>query len=188
VVVDGSAGARRRAVPFARTRQIVLATAVLALTLAGHTSAHGALPSTAGLVLAAMIAGSLTLVATARDRSWAWLFAFLLASQLLLHAVLVVSSGEAHMMYGPEPLLPTGWMAVAHVLASMVAAVLLSRGDAALRAWTNLLRASIGIHLDPCLPIGAQPNAVAPQARWWPVTSERSWDVSRRGPPCPLSA
>ena len=182
--MDGSGGARRSVAPYTGTRRAALAGTVVALTLAGHSSAHGTLPSTAGLVLAVVIAAGLTFIAAARQRSVAWLFVFLLGSQLLLHALLVVSSGASHMTYGPMPLIPTGWMAVAHIVVTILAALALKHGDATLRAWAALLSTVLGLPPLAVGPVREQGiTAVAPLTRWWVKTSEILSDASRRGPP-----
>jgi len=181
--VEGTRGGRHPSAAFVVTRRIALAITIAVLTVSGHSAASGMLPSTAGLVLTVLIAASLTLAATSSRRSWAWLVAFLLGSQLLLHAVLVVSSGHAHMVNGPAPLVPTGWMALAHVVVTFVAAGLLVHGAAILDCWVALLTATLGVRMADLGPISSYTPVVRSVHRWWSIACERVWDSSRRGPP-----
>lgn len=188
IVVDGSGAVRGSAALFTGTRRAALTTVVLALTLAGHTSAHGMLPGTGGLLLVGVIAASLTLVATSRPRTWAWLFAFLLGTQLLLHVLLVVASGESHMRSGPAPLVPTGWMAVAHIVVSVIAAAVLARGEATLHAWAVLLAAPFLPPVSVLAPIGARRDRVPFFVPSWATSSDPRSEASLRGPPCAACA
>jgi hypothetical protein len=179
--VNGSTGARLPNAPFARVRQVVLASVIVFLTLAGHAAASGALPAIGGLLLAVLISSGLTLVAIARTRSWSWLFAFLLGSQVLLHGVLVVSSGHVH--GASSPLLPTAWMGVAHVVAAGLAAAALARGEAVLTSWAALLSASLGFTVAALDPVGAPVCSRTRVDSWFPITSDGEGAASRRGPP-----
>ena len=178
-----SSGARTAAVAFAATRRVVLAVVVASLTLAGHAAGQGTLPGTVGIGLAVLIATGLAFTAASRPRSWLWLLLFLLGAQVLIHAVLMVAMPHAHASAGSASLVPTGSAAVAHGVASVVAAVVLARGDAVLQSWTSLLVTRLGVDVPvesaPRPPVTGDP--MGPQ--WHPVTSEHRWDVARRGPP-----
>ena len=178
-----SSGARTAAAPFAITRRVVLAVVVASLTLGGHAAGQGALPGPVGVGLAVLLASGLAFTAASRPRSWLWLLLFLLGAQVLIHAVLMVAVPHAHAAAGSVSLVPTGSAAAAHGMASLIAAVVLSRGDAILESWTRLLIARLGV----IVPVATQPVPAAahlPSIRQWtPVASEYRWDAARRGPP-----
>jgi hypothetical protein len=181
--VEGKRGSRADAARFRLTRRIALACAVVSLTLAGHSAAGGMLPSAAGLFMAVVLASAVTLAVTVRRRTWAWLITFLVSTQLLIHAVLVASSAHPHATGGAPSLLPSGWMAFAHVLVSAIVAFALQRGDEVLDAWASLLAASFGTRLVALGPVGSVDRSSGASDVWWSVASDRVWDASRRGPP-----
>lgn len=165
---------------FTHMRRCVLASVVVSLTLAGHASGSGDLPSAVGVLLAVVIAGGLTLTATSRKRSWPWLVSFLMAAQVLIHVVLVISAPHAH---GASTLLPTGVTALGHLIASLIAAVVLARGEDVLLAWSRLLSSTFGWVLPPVLASAVGPTIVRDRNGWTPIASDRGWDAERRGPP-----
>lgn len=178
-----TAGVRTVGTPFASTRQAALALVVASLTLAGHAAGQGALPGPVGVGLAVLIASGLAYTAASRARSWLWLLLFLLGAQVLVHAVLIVAMPHAHGTAGGVSLLPTGSAAVAHALASVIAAVVLARGDSVLQSWTRLLVSRLGVTVPaPTGPVRAAAR-ISARPRWTPMTSERRWDAARRGPP-----
>jgi len=183
----GTHGRRRGVVPFALTRRLVLAAVAISLSLAGHASGRGALPGFVGLLLVGAVAGALTVVATARTRSFTWLLMYLLGSQLLIHMILVLEVPHAHGM-APMPLIPTGSMAVSHLLASFLAAAVLARGERILVAWTRLTMSSLGWRL-PVVTAPAGIRLVPISDFWWAPTAQiRVTDRSRRGPPAMVCA
>lgn len=181
--MDGLAHSGDPAARFAGTRRIVLTTVVVALTLAGHSAAEGALPSAWGLALAVLIAAALTLIAIAKTRSWAWLFAFLLGSQVLLHAILVVTAGHSHATGGSSLLVLTGWMAIAHVVVAALAAAVLAFGEMTVSAWARLLSATLGMRFAGLGPVNERTIVHSLRTRWFTITSDLAWDATRRGPP-----
>jgi hypothetical protein len=167
-------------VRFTLVRRSILAFVVVTLTLAGHASGRGELPSSVGVTLAVLIAVGLTLTATARQRSWPWLIAFLLGAQLLIHVVLVIATPHAH---GSMPLVPTGATAVGHLVASLIAAVVLAHGEDVLIAWSRLMSATFEWAM-PTVRVVERVGAVnAAFCEWTPIPSDRGWDADRRGPP-----
>jgi hypothetical protein len=186
--VPSTSGPRGSAVPFGATRRLALALVVVSLSLAGHASGHGTLPSSTGLLLATLIAGSLAFAATDRRRSLSWLVGFLLGAQLLIHVVLVVSSSHPVHGGGLMPLLPTGSMALGHLIATVVAAAVLARGEETLLAWATILSASFTWLVPTVVPPGDVAQPSADRDPWAPVLSDRGWQVDRRGPPASESA
>ena len=165
---------------FALFRAGMLAMVVTCLSLAGHAAGRGTLPGGIGLLLVVVVAVGLTWTAVARRRSFAWLLAYLLGVQLLLHVVLVLAVPHGHSM-GHMPLLPTADMALGHVVASLLAAALLARGEQVVDAWSRLLRARL-VWSAPSLaaPVGAP--AVRADA-WQPTPLDAARTPRRRGPP-----
>jgi len=180
--VRGNQGVGTGAAHFAFPRALTLASVVTFLSLAGHSAASGTLPGLVGLLVVVIVATGLTIVATSRTRSFGWLLGYLLAVQLLIHVFLVLESPHAHSMT-PMPLLPSGDMAMSHLVACLVAAVVLARGEQTLDAWSRLLTARLTWHV-PVLAIPAGPSTSGVVAdSWWPTTSDHACDPRRRGPP-----
>jgi hypothetical protein len=167
-------------VRFTLVRRSILAFVVVTLTLAGHASGRGELPNSVGVTLAVLIAVGLTLTATARQRSWPWLIAFLLGAQLLIHVVLVIATPHAH---GSMPLLPTGATAVGHLVASLIAAAVLAHGEDVLIAWSRLLSATFEWAMPGVRVIEGVGAVKTAFCEWTPIPSDRGWDADRRGPP-----
>jgi hypothetical protein len=121
----------------------VLALVVLAISLAGHAAGSQALPTFFGLLLALSLTLALSSVATSRRRSFGWILGFVLALQVLLHFTLVIvgsdHSGTAH-----ESLIPGASGVLGHVVASILAAVVLAYGDRLLDRWASLLGTAFG--------------------------------------------
>lgn len=154
-----------------------LAALLLILTLSGHTAAAGMLPSLAAVVIAAAPAVALTLAVSDRRRSFAWLAAYLLLGQLLLHVVLSAAAGHAHALI-PEP-----GMVLAHAIAGILAAAVFARGEQLAARWTAYLGQALGTpamlvpSFDPLLvaaPAGPVEHAVG---------ALLTHHVARRGPP-----
>jgi hypothetical protein len=165
---------------FALVRRSVLTFVVVSLTLAGHASGRGDLPGSVGVILAVLIAGGLTLSATARPRSWPWLIAFLLGAQVLIHVVLVIATPHMH---GTMPLVPTGATAMGHLVASLIAAVVLAHGEDVLITWSRLLSSTFGWARPVVFVLDGVGAVNARFCEWTPIPSDRGWDADRRGPP-----
>jgi len=99
------------------------------------------LPSFEGLLVAVLLASALT-VALRPGISAVRLFAILLGVQALLHAVFVLSSDCMPASGAAMTLVPSGVTVVGHVAASLIAVVILRRGDDLLSRWTALLSAA----------------------------------------------
>ena len=159
------------------SRTAPLAALLLILTLAGHTAAAGMLPSLAAVAIAAAPAIALTLAVSDRRRSFAWLAAYLLLGQLLLHVVLSAASGHVH------ALIPQPGMVLAHAIAGTLAAAAFAHGEQIAARWMAYLGQALGTpalllpSVDPLLvPAPAGPIEHA-------VGAILAHHVARRGPP-----
>ena len=169
---------------FAVTRRVTLSLVVLLLSLAGHASASGSVPGPLGLAFAAVVCAGLTTVAAGRRRSWAWLTAFLLGTEALLHVIFVVSdSTHAHGSGGMMAAVPSTGMVAGHVVASLVAAVVLMHGEATLRAWSRLLAAAFGAVVPALAPVSARSTPPVRNPALSPRGTVLSRNLARRGPP-----
>jgi hypothetical protein len=134
------------------TRRIVraglLGSALTVLTLAGHTSAGGAL-DVVGVGITALVALALAVALSARALSFPLLLAVLLAGQGLLHVLVTITAGHAHAAAGPstDPVV----MVVAHALAALVAAALITYADHLAARWQAFLATVLGASV-PSLP------------------------------------
>lgn len=139
------------------TRRIVraglLGSALTVLTLAGHTSAGGAL-DVVGAGITAVVAFALAVALSARALSFPLLLAVLLAGQGLLHVLVTITAGHAHAAAGPST--HPAVMVVAHALAALVAAALITHADHLAARWqaflATVLGASVLLLPTPTLP------------------------------------
>ena len=137
------------------------------------------LPSLAAVVIAAAPALALTLAVSDRRRSFAWLTAYLLLGQLLLHLVLSAASGHAH------ALIPGPGMVLAHAIASILAAAAFSQGEQLAARWTAYLGQALGT---PALPLPSIRPYLVPAPAGpieHAVSGLLTHHVARRGPPAP---
>jgi hypothetical protein len=185
--VRGEHRTRTSAARFTLARRTILALVVVCLTLAGHTAGSAALPSATSLLVCVILACGLTLAATSRQRGWPWLVAFLLASQLLIHVVMVLASPHVHGA-GSVTLLPTGNTAIGHLVASGIAAIVLARGEQTLISWSRLLSSSFGWLLPAQVEPAGAPEVVTQDGLWAPLAADYCGFVDRRGPPLQVAA
>jgi peptidoglycan/LPS O-acetylase OafA/YrhL len=124
--------------PARALRGLVLGAIVLLLTAVAHNSGDHAAPRVGATTLLWLLPLTVMLSALAADRrrDRAWLVAYLLGMQALLHVMLVVSAG--HGSHGVS-MIPPASMIVMHVLAAAAAAVLISHADALLHSWLRFL-------------------------------------------------
>jgi hypothetical protein len=135
-----------------------------------------------GLLLALILTVALSSIATLRARSFVWLLAFVLALQALLHGVLVVGGSGSHVGGGHGSLFPSGSLLLGHIVASVVAALVLKFGDGLLDRWAALLGTAFGsLFILPVLPVRACALVAAPSAH--PILTFALHSAPRRGPP-----
>lgn len=160
----------------------VLALVVLAISLAGHAAGSEVLPTSFGLLLATVLTVTLSSVAAMQARSIAWLLGFVVALQLLLHFVLVIVGGGEHAGAEHGSLIPSAAGILGHVVAALIAAVVLKYGDDLLDRWAYLLSQVFGTFAIACAPIASPARFVG--ALRVIVISSVVLDFSpRRGPP-----
>jgi hypothetical protein len=162
---------------------VVLALAVVLLSLAGHAAGSSMLPSGPGLLVAAVLAFALTAVLGARPTAIR-LFGLVLGTEAMLHVVFVVMSDCHPAGTGVPSLLPSATSAIGHVVAAVVAVAVLREGDEVLARWSALLLAVCGA-----------PELLLAGVSGRPALAEVLWDArafgadsyltshARRGPP-----
>ena len=162
-------------------RGVLLGTAVVLLTVLGHTaSGNWSANDTISLVLLWPLAVLLSLVAADRRRSAGWLFLFALGTQALFHILLSVASA-----HGPHAARgwPSATMFAGHLGAAAATAPLLAQGDRLLHAWLALwgmlARGLITVSSAPVIPAPVRPAYISPFVRDW----VNQTTISRRGPP-----
>jgi hypothetical protein len=172
------------------TRRIVraglLGSALTVLTLAGHTSAGGAL-DVVGAGVTAVVAVALAVALSARALSFPLLLAVLLAGQGLLHVLVTITAGHAHAGAGPSshPVV----MVAAHALAALVAAVLITHADRLAARWQAFLSTVLGASVPPLPTPAMPPNAgVARATSVDAVLILLMHGVIRRGPPSSVAS
>ncbi|MGG5173311.1 hypothetical protein ACQR35_14245 [Pseudarthrobacter sp. J1738] len=190
----------RQPAPFRLPRSAAVTAVILALAAGAHTGAGGQLPPAP--VMAACTA--LVLLGVVMVTRWKLttpaLAGILSAGQWMLHAAFSVLSGPASAVPAPGPHLHTAAaagvrmaavhdlphshlpadldppMLGAHILATLVTAALLARGEAALWALAAWLRPLAGI---PAVPILRTSPTIPPAPRHAPI---RPWRTLRRHP------
>jgi hypothetical protein len=119
----------------------LVASALIILTLAGHTAGQGEI-SAISLLLISPLALGMSIATTARRLTWPTLLAVLLAGQALLHVVMTFAAPHAH---GTSAAEGSGMaMIVGHAVAALIAAVLVMHADALISRWADYLCAFIG--------------------------------------------
>ena len=167
---------------FTWTRRVVVSSVVVVLSLAGHAAGSNTLPSAAGLGLALAIAFAFT-ASVRSGLSPIRLLAVLVAAQALLHVLFVLSS---NCVPGSMILIPSTTTVAGHLLASVVAVLVLRHGDLVLSSWTALLSA---VFAAPALTLPGIPStSVLPTPVWDARAHGADTHLRsrvRRGPPTP---
>ena len=203
--------------PFHALRSAMVALTILSLAAGAHTLAGGQLPSPGILLALLALTGLASTTATRLKLNLPALAGLLGAGQLVLHEAFTAFSGPAlspslagavsgpgdvahHAGPGPLPAGfgstlaaqgldsgPTLLMLAGHALATLLCAILLARGEAALWALAAWLRPLLR------LPSPVTPDAiVVPSAAGWPAESAPlPWRNLRRdcprGPPAAVA-
>lgn len=160
-------------------RGTVLGAVVFTLTVLGHAAGGGSLPGLTGAVVTMVLALALGMAVAERRRGLPTLAALLLLGQGLMHLVLSVTT---HAHTGT-----TSAMLVGHLVAAVIAAAVIDRGEETAARWLAYLAQAIG-GLD-VVPV--QPARLTP-ARSRAIRVDRSGacivhHVVRRGPPVGLA-
>lgn len=156
-------------------RGTALGAVVFVLTLLGHTAGGAALPSLGGTLMATVLAVALGMAVAGRRRSLPTLIVLLIVGQFLMHLVLSVTT---HAHTGT-----TVAMLAGHLVAAMLAAAVVDRGEQAAARWLAYLAQAIGgLELVPVEPARLAPS----RTRAIPVdrgNTSIAHHVVRRGPP-----
>ncbi|MGH3380885.1 MAG: hypothetical protein ACRDP6_39735 [Actinoallomurus sp.] len=177
-------------------RAVVFATVCVALAITGHMMASRATvpPAAAAGGLAVMITVGVALSGT--ERSLATILLWLLGGQFMLHALFSAAQHGQHLAHGGA-MAPSstggGTMALGHVVAAVVSAWWLRRGERAAWALARRIAAAV-VRPSRALRTARLPLPPVP-CRW--VVPARSVPprsgflrhvVVRRGPPSPAAA
>ena len=117
-------------------RGAVVGAACLLSTVALHSAAGGSVGGL-GLVLSLVVSLSLGIAMADRRRSLLTLAALLLGGQMLLHLLISIGTGHGAMLHGSPS--PTA-MALAHLIACLVTAAILTRADDIAHCWLAFIR------------------------------------------------
>lgn len=178
----------------------VLGVAVVALSYAGHIVGGGSDVSPGALATLCVLVCGLAAAGTGAIRSWYWILAAVIGSQVVLHPVLAFlptgghSAGlHSHAMasaavsmqdMATHNMIPGAGMFAAHIVAAVALAVVLRYGESMVAIWLELAMRLVGASAFLCLP--SLPNVRI--VRW----VEKSCDIKvycyfspalRRGPP-----
>jgi len=175
--------------PLPLVRGVVVGSCATGIALGGHLVGDGAPPS-AAILTATAVGVALLSVGLSR---WRWTFprllALLLVAQVPLHAAFAraepipVHAGHTHAAMAPET--TVDWpMLLGHLLAAVVAAALLQRGE----AWLHAVLDTLGLRalrlIDAPRPVHAGPdNPFSRQDNDLPCTNAATDAWLRRGPP-----
>lgn len=176
--------ARRPAV-LGATRGVLLAVSCGALSVTAHRLADGGLPDPAMTVLLTTLFGWTAAALARRARGPLATLVLLGTAQLVMHLLLTTLAGHgAHEMAAAPG--PTGFgMTAAHVVATVLTALLLARADTMLLTVLAVLRAILPRLLTP-LPVPAAAPALIPARVGGPdhlVGVDLRRIRGRRGPP-----
>jgi hypothetical protein len=165
-------------------RGSVVGLSAAGLGVAGHAMAGGMLPS--GPMLAVATAGLVLLGVAMSARAWGLpsLLTVLVGAQLAFH-VAMAGTSHAHAMAGMshQGTVPGLEMAGAHLLAAVITAVLLLRGERWCEALIELLRRPLRAVLLTILPVLRPREISIHTADTTYVICHLAHSVSRRGPP-----
>jgi hypothetical protein len=171
-------------------RAVVFATVCVGLAITGHMMASGAAVPPAAVVggLTVMVTVGVALGGT--ERSLPTILASLLGGQFVLHALFAAAQHGQHLAHGGTAPSSSGGgtMTLAHVVAAVVSAWWLRRGERA--AWALARRVAAAV-VRPARALRPSPPPRPPAPRLWTVPARpvapRSGllrhVVVRRGPP-----
>ena len=160
-------------------RTVVIAFVLLVLTLAGHTAADGALPSTFGLLIVSAIVVALTAAISDRRRNFVWLTAYLFGVQVLGHVLLTFTTTHHH----HSNVWMTLPMVIGHLVAAMLGAGAIAFGTSTIDSWIRYLATSLFIGVS--LPVVRPAIVTITDNNFQTPSSTRflHHQLIRRGPP-----
>ena len=166
--------------PLRLARGLVLGLAMLLLTAAAHSAAHGQLPDVTSLAVLLPVSAGLSIIAMERPHGVTWFLLFAVGMQSLLHVLLVTASGHAG---HHASLLPDTTMLIAHLCAAVLLAIVLSHLDSALLRWLAYMRTILLNWPAETIPIPGQALPQIPPLQTSGASFDLTHDISRRGPP-----
>lgn len=163
-----------------KARAVLTAGALLLLTISGHTAGGGNV-DVLGLALVAVLAVGLAISTTSSSLSLPRLLAVLVAGQVLLHLVLTFTAG--HAAHGAITL-PFTAMVAGHVVAALIAALVVRQADALVARWIAFVSTVLAPPSFPAVMVPGAPAAVIAAAdRSLVHLDALLHQVVRRGPP-----
>ena len=161
-------------------RGCVLTLAMLCLTTAVHTQAHGDLPSAGSLLVITPLLFVLSALFLSRKRDHVVLIAFTVGTQALLHVLLTVGAGHGTQH---DSLLPSTAMLLGHIGAAVVTALVLARGEATLNRWIEMVRTALLCGFTLSLPVRSAVSELIDDVRAILPSHDLDHAIHRRGPP-----
>ncbi|GAA5095653.1 hypothetical protein [Nocardia iowensis] len=151
------------------------------LAVAAHGVAGGGLPSSAELTLVLLVAAAAGCAANVVAAGRGSVLGLLAFGQLAGHSALSGLLGHEHATTAPTAALPTGWMLVAHVVATFTCAALISVAERLYAVASGAVRAVLAAPHPPRV-VGSThwPNPGLPQYRCPPNGA-----IGPRAPPVP---
>lgn len=160
-------------------RTALVGGALAILTVAGHLAGGGGIDPV-GTSLVTVLALGLGWAVSAGALPPVRLLAVLVAGQAFLHLVLTFSAGHAHGTASAS----TTTMIAGHVVAAVVAAVLVRTADQLIDRWSALLAALLGTPWSPALPVTRSQGSTVPVSVRADIgLLHLEHRVHRRGPP-----
>lgn len=161
-------------------RTLAFAIAASALAILSHTAASGQVPDLFPAIAVGIVGLTGAWIAGSVRRDALWIAVYLMAMQGLTHLVLWVTSAHGH---AHEGLLPDTRMLLAHLLAAIVAAGILTRAEQIAHAWLCLTAWTSPPRWAPVIP---NTHALPPTPRTSQFTRIQLYvleSLPRRGPP-----
>lgn len=168
----------------ARPRRVLLGVSAGALATSAHAAAGGGLPHVSLTVVVTALIGWIAASLAEKAKGITATMAVLGAAQLATHAGMTT----LHAPSGAQPAFDPLVMALAHVLATALTAVLLARADHGLRVVVARLRSLLPSTV-PVSPVPPPPQKAAPKPAAAPASERHDTQVmlrrvcTRRGPP-----
>jgi uncharacterized membrane protein len=165
-------------------RGCLLAGTSTALTVATHCAAGGGVPDLGLFLLPTVLLSSAGTMVAERVRARGVMVAILGGTQLAVHCLLSMNATSHEMLLGGHAMAGPVPMALGHVVATLLLAVVLSRVDAVLTALAAAVSAALPVR--PLVPPAWAPTGVCIAVGH---TSGETMVMlrrirSRRGPPC----
>lgn len=117
----------------------MIAVVVLYLSVLSHLVAGGMLPSLTPMLVLIALSGAIVMAAAGRTMTFASTFAFVAIGELVFHIVLAVTHHGSGLLPGPK-------MLIAHLIAALIATLLIRSVDGVAAAWCRFVAVMLGEH------------------------------------------